>query len=111
VHFTDASRFRYPVFPRRSAGFEALVGHDALWHGSKGTPKAIITKLNTAVVAALADPAAQAKMAELGQEIYPRARQTPEAFGALQRAEIENGGRSSRPRTSNCNKPPRPPEG
>jgi predicted TIM-barrel fold metal-dependent hydrolase len=26
VHFIDAGRFRYPIFPRRSAGFEALVG-------------------------------------------------------------------------------------
>jgi predicted TIM-barrel fold metal-dependent hydrolase len=26
VHFIDASRFRYPIFPQRSAGFEALVG-------------------------------------------------------------------------------------
>jgi tripartite-type tricarboxylate transporter receptor subunit TctC len=50
--------------------------HVALWHGlwmPKSTPKTIIAKLNTAVVAALADPAAQAKLAELGQEIYPRA--------------------------------------
>ena len=26
VHFIDAGRFRYPIFPQRSAGFEALVG-------------------------------------------------------------------------------------
>jgi predicted TIM-barrel fold metal-dependent hydrolase len=26
MHFIDASRFRYPIFPQRSAGFEALVG-------------------------------------------------------------------------------------
>ena len=26
AHFIDASRFRYPVFPQRSPGFEALVG-------------------------------------------------------------------------------------
>src|SRR5207245_11069147 len=52
------------------AGLHAF--HVALWHGlwmPKGTPKAIIAKLNTSVVAALADPAAQAKLAELGQEI------------------------------------------
>ncbi len=29
------------------------------------------------------------KLAELGQEIYPRERQTPEALAALQKAEIE----------------------
>jgi tripartite-type tricarboxylate transporter receptor subunit TctC len=66
--------------------------HVALWHGlwmPVGVPKAIIAKLNTATMDALADPAAQAKLAELGQEIYPRARQTPEALGTLQKAEIE----------------------
>ena len=26
VHFIDGDRFRYPIFPQRSAGFEALVG-------------------------------------------------------------------------------------
>jgi tripartite-type tricarboxylate transporter receptor subunit TctC len=79
-----------PVTSVDEAGLHAF--HVALWHGlwmPKGTPKAIIAKLNTSVVAALADPAAQAKLAELGQEIYPHARQTPEALGALQRAEIE----------------------
>jgi tripartite-type tricarboxylate transporter receptor subunit TctC len=66
--------------------------HAALWHGlwmPTGTPKAIIAKLNTAVMDVLADAAAQAKLAELGQEIFPRARQTPEELGALQRAEID----------------------
>jgi tripartite-type tricarboxylate transporter receptor subunit TctC len=66
--------------------------HVALWHAlwmPVGVPKAIIAKLNTAIMDALADPAAQAKLAELGQEIYPRARQTPEALGTLQKAEIE----------------------
>ena len=66
--------------------------HVALWHGlwmPKDTPKPIIEKLHTAVVDALADPAVQAKLAELGQEIYPRDRQTPEALAAMQKAEIE----------------------
>jgi tripartite-type tricarboxylate transporter receptor subunit TctC len=54
----------------------------------KGTPKPIIAKLNAAVVAALAEPAVRARLADLGQEIYPRDQQAPEALGALQRAEI-----------------------
>ncbi len=66
--------------------------HVALWHGlwmPKGTPKLIMEKLNAAVVDALADPGARAKLAELGQDIYPRERQNPEALAAQQRAEIE----------------------
>jgi tripartite-type tricarboxylate transporter receptor subunit TctC len=66
--------------------------HVALWHGiwlPKGTPKPIMEKLNAAVVDALADPAVRSKLTELGQEIYPRDRQTPEALAAQQKAEIE----------------------
>jgi tripartite-type tricarboxylate transporter receptor subunit TctC len=66
--------------------------HVALWHGlwmPRGTPKPIIEKLNTAVADALADPIVQAKLTELGQEIYPRDRQTSAALATLQKAEIE----------------------
>jgi len=70
-----------------------LPGFDiSLWHGlwlPKGTPKNITAKLNTSVADALADPAVRTRMADLGQEIFPRDQQTPEALGAFQRAEIE----------------------
>jgi tripartite-type tricarboxylate transporter receptor subunit TctC len=49
----------------------------------------VITKLNTAVMEALADPAVRQRLADLGQEIFPREQQAPEALGALQKAEIE----------------------
>ena len=66
--------------------------HISLWHGfwvPKGTPKPIISRLNAAAIDALADPATRAKLAEPGQEIFPREQQTPEALRALQKAEIE----------------------
>jgi tripartite-type tricarboxylate transporter receptor subunit TctC len=60
----------------------------ALW-ASKGTPKHLTAKLNTIVVDALADPAVRQRLADLGQEIFPREQQTPEALGTFQKAEIE----------------------
>jgi tripartite-type tricarboxylate transporter receptor subunit TctC len=52
----------------------------------KGTPRAIIDKLNKAVNEALADPGMQAKLAELGGTSIPG---TPEDFGKLVAAETE----------------------
>jgi tripartite-type tricarboxylate transporter receptor subunit TctC len=60
----------------------------ALW-APKGTPTTVIAKLNTAIVDALADPTARSRLADLGQESFPREQQTPETLGALQKAEIE----------------------
>jgi tripartite-type tricarboxylate transporter receptor subunit TctC len=55
----------------------------------KGTPAAIVSKLNAAVVEALADPNVRARLETLGQEIFPREQQTPEALAAYHKAEIE----------------------
>jgi tripartite-type tricarboxylate transporter receptor subunit TctC len=46
----------------------------------KGTPRAVIDKLNKTVNEALADPAMQAKLAELGGTLIPG---TPEDFGKM----------------------------
>jgi tripartite-type tricarboxylate transporter receptor subunit TctC len=67
-------------------GFHMLVWN-ALWT-VKGTPHEIVAKLNAAAIEALADPAVRKRFAELGQAPPPRAQQTPEARGALQRADI-----------------------
>ncbi len=64
----------------------------SVWHAlfvPKSTPKALVGKLNTAAVEALANPAVQRRLSDLAQEIPPRDRQTPEALGAFQKAEIE----------------------
>jgi tripartite-type tricarboxylate transporter receptor subunit TctC len=60
----------------------------ALW-APKGTPKAVIDKLNAAVVEALSDPTMRQRLADLGETIFAREQQTPAALAAHQKAEIE----------------------
>jgi tripartite-type tricarboxylate transporter receptor subunit TctC len=63
---------------------ETVPGYEAsAWFGMavpKGTPRPIIDKLNKTINAALADPAMQAKLAQLGGTLIPG---TPEDFGKL----------------------------
>jgi tripartite-type tricarboxylate transporter receptor subunit TctC len=54
-----------------------------------GTPKDIIARLHGAAVEALADTTARSRLVQLGMEIFPREQQTPEALGALQKADAE----------------------
>jgi tripartite-type tricarboxylate transporter receptor subunit TctC len=72
------------------AGLPGL--HLSLWGGlwaPKGTSKGVTDMLNAAVVAALADPTARQRLADLGEEIPPRAQQTSEALATHHKAEIE----------------------
>jgi tripartite-type tricarboxylate transporter receptor subunit TctC len=60
------------------------------WSGlfaPRGTPREIIDRLNVAAVEALADPAVRARVLEFGSEIVPLDQQTPEALGALVKAD------------------------
>jgi tripartite-type tricarboxylate transporter receptor subunit TctC len=74
----------------------AEIGLPALSHSPwfglfapKGTSRDIISKLNGAVVAALADPAVRSRLGDLGMEIFPRQRQTSEALAALVKADAD----------------------
>jgi tripartite-type tricarboxylate transporter receptor subunit TctC len=60
---------------------------NAFW-APRGTPPAIIAKLNAAVEDALADPTVQNRVTEMGLDMPPRDQSTPEALGAYQKAEI-----------------------
>src|SRR6516164_8272141 len=56
------------------------------WSGlfaPKCSPKDIIGRLNAAAIEALADPAVRSRLADLGQEVFPRDQQTPEALAAM----------------------------
>jgi len=64
----------------------------AFWHGlwgPKGLPKAIVDKLNAAVVTAFSDPAVQKRVSDLGQSIPPRDQLTPQALAAYHKAEVD----------------------
>ena len=62
------------------------------WFGffaPKGTPREIITKLNGAMIEALADPAVRTRFAELGIDVAAREQQTPAGLAAFYKAEVE----------------------
>ncbi len=65
--------------------------HMTLWSGlwvPKGTPREIVAKLNAAAVEALNDPGVRKQFENLGLQMPPSDRLTPEALGDWQKAEI-----------------------
>ena len=71
-------------------GFEVVV-----WHGiyaPKGTPKEATEKFNAALRVALKDPVFATRMAELGAEIVPDSRLTPEGLRVWLKQEIDRWG-------------------
>ncbi len=61
---------------------------EAIWV-PKGTPRSVIETLNAAVVEALANPTVRSRLADLGQEIFPRHQLTPESLAAFHKSELE----------------------
>jgi tripartite-type tricarboxylate transporter receptor subunit TctC len=65
--------------------------HMTLWSGlwvPKGTPNDVVAKLNAAAVDALNDPAVRKQLENLGLQMPPKDKLTPDALGAWQKAEI-----------------------
>ena len=70
--------------------FEVVV-----WHGiyaPKGTPRPIIDRMNAAVRAALKDPDVTKRMADLGAEVAPDSKLSPEGLQTWLKAEIDKWG-------------------
>lgn len=89
---TDTKRLKAaPEIPTaEEAGLPGF--HMTLWSAlwvPKGTPKDVIARLNTAAVAAMADPAVQKRLNDLGLEVPAREQQTPQALGVWHKAEID----------------------
>jgi tripartite-type tricarboxylate transporter receptor subunit TctC len=55
----------------------------------RNTPKEIVSKLRAAAVEALADPIVRSRLTDLGQDIFPRERQTSEALADLVKVDAE----------------------
>jgi len=71
-------------------GFQMVV-----WHGiyaPKGTPQPVLQKVNAAMRSALKDPGFQQRMKELGAEIVPEAKQTPEGLRSWLKSETDRVG-------------------
>jgi tripartite-type tricarboxylate transporter receptor subunit TctC len=91
------SRERSPVMPSLpTAAEQGLSGVDAYtWNAiflPKGTPPAIVAKLNAAVSRAMDSPAARARLDKLGLDIPPPARRTPDYLGQYVASEIAKWG-------------------
>ena len=67
----------------------------AVWHGMyvvRGTPAEIIERLNTALRAALADPAIIARFEQLGTSVFPESERSPAAHEKMFQAEYQKLG-------------------
>jgi tripartite-type tricarboxylate transporter receptor subunit TctC len=80
-----------PEVPTLAEG--GLPGVDLeFWHGlwaPKGTPKAVIAKLNDAVVKAFADAAVKKRLTDIGHTLPPSDKMTPQALYSHHKAEID----------------------
>jgi tripartite-type tricarboxylate transporter receptor subunit TctC len=98
---TEKRWFAAPDVPTiDEAGVPGL--HFPFWHGlwaPRGIPPEALAKLNAAVVAALADPAARKRFHDLGHEVRPTSRPR-RASPSTTRPRPTSGGRSSRRPTS-----------
>jgi len=92
--YAVTARSRIAVAPEIPTTDEAgLPGfYFSFWHAlwaPKGTPPEIVTRLNDAVVKALADPGIRQKLVDLAQDIFPPEQLTPDALAAFHKAEID----------------------
>ena len=76
-----------PTMEELGASDTYITFWQGLW-APKGTPKHVIAKLNEAVVKAFSDPLVIKRLGDLGQDLPAREQLTPQALGALHKAEV-----------------------
>jgi tripartite-type tricarboxylate transporter receptor subunit TctC len=89
---------RVPIIPDLpTTGEQGLPGVEAsVWNAfflPKGTPDAIVRKLNTVMSETLDDPSIRGRLTELGLEIAPPERRSPEYLARFLPQEIERWGK------------------
>jgi tripartite-type tricarboxylate transporter receptor subunit TctC len=77
-----------PTVDEAGAPGAYYLGWSSLW-APKGTPKDIVAKLSTAVVAALASPDVKARFADMGTDVAPPDQQSPDGLATFHKAEID----------------------
>jgi tripartite-type tricarboxylate transporter receptor subunit TctC len=92
--YAVASKERLAIAPEIPTANESGLPdfYISVWHAlwaPKGTPPEAIARLNGAAVETLSDPVVRKRLAELGQDIFPRERQTPQALASFHKAEID----------------------
>jgi tripartite-type tricarboxylate transporter receptor subunit TctC len=92
--YAIATPSRNPVLPDVPTTIEAGLPkyQTSAWNAlfaPKGTPKAVIDKLNAALVKALDDETVRARLLELGSDIPDAKGRTPEALGTLVKNEVD----------------------
>lgn len=88
---SKARWFAAPEVPTaEQAGVPGLLY--STWHGiwaPKGTPADVVTRINAAANAAMADDEVRKRIVALGMDLPPRDQATPAAFAAFHKAEVE----------------------
>jgi tripartite-type tricarboxylate transporter receptor subunit TctC len=92
------SEQRVPISPEiPTTGEQGLLGVEAsVWNAlflPKGTPEAIVRKLNKAMSDALEDAAIRKRLEELGLVVVPKERRSPEYFARYLPQDIERWGK------------------
>ena len=66
--------------------------HNPVWHGvwaPGAVSRDVIVKFNAAIVETRADGSVRTRFTDMGQDIPPRAEQTPQALAAFHKQEID----------------------
>jgi tripartite-type tricarboxylate transporter receptor subunit TctC len=86
--YTSDSGTGYSHLCRTGISQDLVVGMERAFR-AQGHTKGHHRQTQRAAVEALADPAVRSRLADLGSEVFPPEQQTPEALGALVKADAE----------------------